>query len=46
MVAIVEAMKMECDVESPVAGTVARIFVAERAFVSAGTLLMAIERTG
>ncbi len=43
IVAIIEAMKMECEVISPIKGIVRRIFVEERASVAAGSPLLAIE---
>ena len=41
-VAIVEAMKTECDVVSPCDGVVTRIFAQERQAVAAGAALMGI----
>ena len=43
VVAIVEAMKMECEVHSPVAGIIRRVYVEERAMVAAGSVILAIE---
>lgn len=45
VVAVIEAMKMECPVTSPGAGIVRRRLVEERASVAAGTALLAIEPT-
>jgi urea carboxylase len=41
--AIIEAMKMESPVVSPVAGTLRRLYVAEKQAVNPGTPMFAIE---
>ncbi|SNT16780.1 urea carboxylase [Sphingomonas laterariae] len=43
VIAIIEAMKMECQVTSPTAGIVRRIYVEERQAVSPGGAMLAIE---
>jgi urea carboxylase len=43
-IAIVVAMKMECAVESPAAGTVVALYLAERAAVQPGTPMLALRR--
>lgn len=43
VVAVIEAMKMECPVLSPVTGTVRKVYVAERQSVNPGHPMMAIE---
>lgn len=43
-IAILEAMKMECPVESPAAGTVVALYLAERAAVQPGTPMIAVKR--
>ena len=42
-VAVIEAMKMECSVESPISGIIRRIYVAERQPVAPGAAMFAIE---
>ena len=43
VIAIVEAMKTECDVAAPVAGTIRKVFVKEKQMIAPGAALMAIE---
>ena len=43
-IAIIEAMKMECRVESPGAGTVAALYAQERQSVQPGTPMLALTR--
>ncbi len=43
-IAIIEAMKMECRVESPGAGTVAALYAQERQAVQPGTPILALTR--
>ena len=43
VIAVVEAMKTECDVASPAAGVVARVYVEERQAVAPGAPMIAIE---
>lgn len=42
-VAIVEAMKTECDVAAPISGVIRKVFVKEKQMIAAGAVLMAIE---
>ena len=42
VIAVIEAMKTECDVDSPVAGVVRQVYVAEKQPVSPGAPLLAI----
>lgn len=43
VIAIIEAMKMECQVTSPIAGIVRQVYVAERQPISPGGAMLAIE---
>jgi urea carboxylase len=43
-IAIIEAMKMECRVESPVAGTVAALYTQERQSLQSGSPMLALRR--
>ncbi len=43
VIAIIEAMKMECQVISPAAGIVRRVYVSERQPISPGAAMLAIE---
>ncbi|MFM6831239.1 MAG: acetyl-CoA carboxylase biotin carboxyl carrier protein subunit, partial [Novosphingobium sp.] len=43
-IAIIEAMKMECRVESPGAGTVSALYAQERQPVSPGAPILALTR--
>ena len=43
VIAVVEAMKTECDVTSPFSGTVTAVFAREREPISAGAAILAIE---
>ena len=43
VIAVIEAMKTECDVASPVAGVVACVYAAEKQPISAGAPIAAIE---
>ncbi|WP_164157164.1 5-oxoprolinase/urea amidolyase family protein, partial [Sandarakinorhabdus rubra] len=44
-IAIIEAMKMECPVESPAAGTVVALYLAEGRAVQPGAPMLALRRT-
>jgi urea carboxylase len=43
VIAIIEAMKTECDVDTPVSGVVRQVYVAEKQAVSPGAPMIAIE---
>ena len=43
VVAVIEAMKTECDVASPFAGVVTRIYAEERQPVAPGAPILALE---
>ena len=45
-IAIIEAMKMECRVDSPGAGTVAALYAKERQSVQPGEPILALTRHG
>ncbi|MEO6376498.1 MAG: urea carboxylase, partial [Caulobacteraceae bacterium] len=45
VIAVIEAMKTECDVDSPVAGTVVRVYAEERQPIAAGGPIIAIQPT-
>jgi len=45
-IAIIEAMKMECAVQSPGAGTIAAIYVQERQALQAGAPILALKAEG
>ncbi|WP_156254660.1 urea carboxylase [Sandarakinorhabdus oryzae] len=44
-IAVIEAMKMECPVESPAAGTVVALYLAERQPLQPGAPMLALRRT-
>ena len=44
-IAVIEAMKMECPVESPGAGTVAALYIKERQPLQPGTPMLALRRS-
>mgnify|MGYP002131417299 CR=1 FL=1 len=44
VIAVIEAMKMECAVESPGSGTVAALYLKERQAVQPGAPMMALRR--
>jgi len=46
VIAIVEAMKTECDVASPVTGVVRQVFVKEKQAVAPGAPMIAVEAAG
>ena len=43
-VAVIEAMKMECPLESPAAGTISALYIEERQPIEPGAPLMALTR--
>ena len=43
VIAVIEAMKTECDVPSPQAGVVRAVYAAERQAVAAGAPMIAVE---
>ncbi len=43
-VAVIEAMKMECPLESPAAGTISSLYIEERQPIEPGAPLMALTR--
>ncbi len=43
VIAVIEAMKTECDVPSPAAGVVRQVYVAERQNISSGAPMIALE---
>ncbi|MEH6723915.1 MAG: biotin/lipoyl-containing protein, partial [Qipengyuania sp.] len=45
-VAVIEAMKMECPLESPAAGTISSLYIEERQPIEPGAPLMALTRRG
>ncbi|RVU06840.1 urea carboxylase [Novosphingobium umbonatum] len=44
-IAVIEAMKMECPVESPSSGTIAALYIKERQALAPGTPLLALRET-
>jgi urea carboxylase len=42
VIAVIEAMKTECDVDSPVGGVVTRVYAEERQAIAAGAPILAI----
>ncbi|MET0136766.1 MAG: acetyl-CoA carboxylase biotin carboxyl carrier protein subunit, partial [Sphingobium sp.] len=43
-IAVIEAMKMECPVESPGTGTIAALYIQERQSLQPGTPMLALRR--
>ena len=43
MIAVIEAMKTECDVPSPAAGVVRAVYACEKDAVAAGAPIIALE---
>jgi urea carboxylase len=44
VIAVIEAMKMECPLESPASGTIAALYIAERQSLQPGTPMLALRR--
>ena len=42
-IAVIEAMKMECPVESPAAGTIAALYIEERQPLQPGSPMLALK---
>jgi urea carboxylase len=44
VIAVIEAMKMECPLESPASGTIAALYIEERQSLQPGTPMLALRR--